>query len=103
VVKGLPCFAGPCAVESEEQIHTVARFVAAAGATVLRGGAYKPRTSPYTFQGLGEEGLKMIRSAADENGLKVVTEILDLTLVDLVGKYTDIFPVGARNMYIIRC
>jgi len=97
--EGLAVFAGPCAVESEEQIHTVARFVAAAGATVLRGGAYKPRTSPYTFQGLGEEGLKMIRSAADENGLKVVTEILDLTLVDLVGKYTDIFQVGARNMY----
>lgn len=92
-------FAGPCAVESEEQIHTVALFVAKAGAKILRGGAYKPRTSPYSFQGLGEEGLKFIRDAADANGLKVATEILDLTLIDMIGKYTDIYQVGARNMY----
>ncbi len=92
-------FAGPCAVEDEEQIHTVASFVAKAGAKILRGGAYKPRTSPYSFQGLGEEGLRFIRDAADANGLKVATEILDLTLIDMIGKYTDIFQVGARNMY----
>jgi len=73
--------------------------VAKSGAKILRGGAYKPRTSPYSFQGLGEDGLRFIREAADENGLKVVTEIIDLTLIDLVGKYTDIFQVGARNMY----
>lgn len=92
-------FAGPCAVENELQIHTVAQYVAKAGAKILRGGAYKPRTSPYSFQGLGEDGLKFIRDAADSNGLKVVTEIIDLTLIDMVGKYTDIFQVGARNMY----
>lgn len=92
-------FAGPCAVENELQIHTVAQDVAKAGAKILRGGAYKPRTSPYSFQGLGEDGLKFIRDAADSNGLKVVTEIIDLTLIDMVGKYTDIFQVGARNMY----
>lgn len=91
--------AGPCAVENESQIHSVARYVAKSGAKILRGGAYKPRTSPYSFQGLGEDGLRFIREAADENGLKVVTEIIDLTLIDLVGKYTDIFQVGARNMY----
>ncbi len=91
--------AGPCAVENELQIHTVAQYVAKAGAKILRGGAYKPRTSPYSFQGLGEDGLKFIRDAADSNGLKVVTEIIDLTLIDMVGKYTDIFQVGARNMY----
>ncbi len=91
--------AGPCAVENELQIHTVAQYVAKAGAKFLRGGAYKPRTSPYSFQGLGEDGLKFIRDAADSNGLKVVTEIIDLTLIDMVGKYTDIFQVGARNMY----
>lgn len=91
--------AGPCAVENELQIHTVAQYVAKAGAKILRGGAYKPRTSPYSFQGLGEDGLKFIRDAADSNGLKVVTEIIDLTLIDMVGRYTDIFQVGARNMY----
>nr|MBP9123389.1 N-acetylneuraminate synthase family protein [Ignavibacteriaceae bacterium] len=97
--KEVTIIAGPCAVENELQIHTVAQYVAKAGAKILRGGAYKPRTSPYSFQGLGEDGLKFIRDAADSNGLKVVTEIIDLTLIDMVGKYTDIFQVGARNMY----
>ena len=97
--KEVTIIAGPCAVENELQIHTVAQYVAKAGAKILRGGAYKPRTSPYSFQGLGEDGLKFIRDAADSNGLKVVTEIIDLTLIDMVGEYTDIFQVGARNMY----
>ncbi|HTP89618.1 MAG TPA: 3-deoxy-7-phosphoheptulonate synthase [Bryobacteraceae bacterium] len=90
--------AGPCSVESEEQIHRVAEQVAKAGATVLRGGAFKPRTSPYSFQGLGEEGLRMMREAADQNGLLVVSEVMDLTQIPLVAEYSDILQVGARNM-----
>ncbi len=90
--------AGPCAVESEEQIHVVAKKVAQSGAKILRGGAFKPRTSPYSFQGLGEDGLRFLRHAADENGLKVVTEVMDLSQIALVEKYTDILQVGARNM-----
>ncbi len=90
--------AGPCAVESEEQILTTARRVAAAGATVLRGGAFKPRTSPYSFQGLGEEGLRLLARARDETGLAVVTEALDPEGVDLVAEYADIIQIGARNM-----
>ena len=90
--------AGPCAVESEEQIHIVAKSVAEAGAKILRGGAFKPRTSPYSFQGLGEDGLRFIRHAADEYGLKVITEVMDLSQIALVEKYTDILQVGARNM-----
>ncbi len=90
--------AGPCAVESEEQILTTARRVAAAGATVLRGGAFKPRTSPYSFQGLGEEGLRLLARARDETGLAVVTEALDPESVDLVAEYADIIQIGARNM-----
>lgn len=91
-------FAGPCSVENEHQMFTIAEIVAKAGAKILRGGAFKPRTSPYAFQGLGEEGLKLIRNAADANNLLVVTEILETTQIDLIGKYTDIYQVGARNM-----
>jgi 3-deoxy-7-phosphoheptulonate synthase len=91
-------FAGPCSVENEHQMFTIAEIVAKAGAKILRGGAFKPRTSPYAFQGLGEEGLKLIRRAADANNLLVVTEILEAAQIDLIGKYTDIFQVGARNM-----
>ena len=90
--------AGPCAVESEEQILEAARAVKAAGAQILRGGAFKPRTSPYSFQGLGEEGLKLLAKAREETGLKVVTELMDIQHLDVVEKYTDIFQIGARNM-----
>lgn len=90
--------AGPCSVESESQIFTVAERVAKAGATILRGGAFKPRTSPYSFQGMGEEGLKFLRSAADKYKLKVITEVMDKSQIDLVEKYADILQVGARNM-----
>lgn len=90
--------AGPCAVESREQILEAARRVAAAGATVLRGGAFKPRTSPYSFQGLGEEGLRLLAEARDGTGLAVVTEALDTEGVALVAEYADIIQIGARNM-----
>ncbi len=90
--------AGPCSVESEEQIHVVAQKVKAAGATVLRGGAFKPRTSPYAFQGLGEQGLKFLRAAGDAHGLAVITEVMDRSQIDLVEKYSDVLQVGARNM-----
>lgn len=90
--------AGPCAVESRDQILTTARRVAAAGATVLRGGAFKPRTSPYSFQGLGEEGLKLLAEAREETGLAIVTEALDREGVELVARYADIIQIGARNM-----
>jgi 3-deoxy-7-phosphoheptulonate synthase len=90
--------AGPCAVESEFQIHTIAESVARAGARILRGGAFKPRSSPYTFQGMGEEGLKLMRTAADRNGLLVVSEVMDPSQVDLLMQYVDLLQVGARNM-----
>ncbi len=90
--------AGPCAVESLEQTLIVARRVKAAGAHLLRGGAYKPRTSPYSFQGLGEEGLKILAAAREETGLPVVTEAVDLESLDLVEKYADAIQIGARNM-----
>ena len=90
--------AGPCAVESREQMLTAARHVKAAGARLLRGGAFKPRTSPYAFQGLGEEGLQILAAARAETGLPVVTEALDAEGVDLVEKYADAIQVGARNM-----
>jgi 3-deoxy-7-phosphoheptulonate synthase len=90
--------AGPCAVESREQMLTVAREVKRAGAQLLRGGAFKPRTSPYSFQGLGEEGLKILAAARDETGLPVVTEALDTEGVDLVERYADAIQIGARNM-----
>lgn len=96
--KEILLMAGPCAVESEEQVISTARAVKRAGARVLRGGAFKPRTSPYSFQGLHEEGLKYLKTAADETGLKVITEVMDPRDVELVGRYTDIFQIGARNM-----
>ena len=90
--------AGPCAVESREQVMTIAEAVKKSGAKILRGGAFKPRTSPYSFQGLGEVGLKYLREAADRYGLVVITEVIEPGQVPLVGEYTDIFQVGARNM-----
>ncbi len=94
----LAIIAGPCAVESLEQTVTIAREVKARGAHLLRGGAYKPRTSPYAFQGLGEEGLKILAAARQETGLPVVTEALDTSSIDLVAKYADGLQIGARNM-----
>jgi 3-deoxy-7-phosphoheptulonate synthase len=91
--------AGPCAVENENQIMKLAGIVKNAGAKILRGGAFKPRTSPYSFQGLGEEGLKLLRNAGDTFGLSVITEIIEPAHFELIEKYTDIFQVGSRNMY----
>ena len=90
--------AGPCSVESREQILETARAVKAAGATVLRGGAFKPRSSPYSFQGLGLEGLKLLAEAREETGLLVVTEVMSPERVPLVSTYADILQIGARNM-----
>jgi 3-deoxy-7-phosphoheptulonate synthase len=90
--------AGPCAVESREQMLTVARAVKQAGAHLLRGGAYKPRTSPYSFQGLGEEGLRILAEAREATGLPVVTEAVDVESLDLVERYADAIQIGARNM-----
>jgi 3-deoxy-7-phosphoheptulonate synthase len=90
--------AGPCAVESREQMMIIAEAVKGSGAKILRGGAFKPRSSPYSFQGLGEEGLKLLREAADRYGLLVITEVIDLGQIPLVIKYADILQVGARNM-----
>ncbi|MEL6615234.1 MAG: 3-deoxy-7-phosphoheptulonate synthase [Bacteroidota bacterium] len=90
--------AGPCSVESKEQIETSAAAVARAGAKILRGGAYKPRSSPYAFQGLGIEGLRIMRAAADRHGLKVVTEVMRPRQIEAVGQYAHIFQIGARNM-----
>ncbi len=94
----LGVIAGPCSVETEEQILASAQAVKAAGATALRGGAYKPRTSPYSFQGLKEEGLKMLAAARNETGLAVVTEVVASEDVELVARYADVLQVGARNM-----
>ncbi len=94
----LGVIAGPCSVESEEQIVSSAHAVKAAGATALRGGAFKPRTSPYSFQGMKEEGLKLMALARDETGLAIVTEVMSTDDVDLVAKYADVLQVGARNM-----
>lgn len=90
--------AGPCAIENEEQTMTIARIVRAHGAQVFRGGAFKPRTSPYSFQGLGEEGLKLLRKVREETGLLIVTEAIDHTNIMLVEEYADIIQIGARNM-----
>ncbi|KAF0152828.1 MAG: phospho-2-dehydro-3-deoxyheptonate aldolase [Ignavibacteria bacterium] len=89
---------GPCSVESEDQIFHLAKIVAESGAKILRAGAFKPRTSPYSFQGLGEEGLKLLRAAADQYNLLVITEVMQNEQIDLISRYTDIFQVGARNM-----
>lgn len=93
----LTVIAGPCSVENEDQIMQIARAVKEAGASMLRGGAYKPRTSPYTFQGLGVEGLKLLAKAREETGLPIVTEILDPHDLDDVVEYADVLQVGARN------
>src|SRR3989442_12061709 len=90
--------AGPCSVEGEDMLMETARHVAARGARVLRGGAFKPRTSPYSFQGLGEAGLKMMAAAREETGLKVVSEVVTPADVELVARYVDILQVGTRNM-----
>lgn len=96
--KNIAVIAGPCSVESEDQIFRNAKVVADAGIKILRGGAFKPRSSPYSFQGLGEDGLKYMRAAADEFGLLVITEIIQIDQLEMIGNYSDIYQVGARNM-----
>ncbi|MCL5428311.1 MAG: 3-deoxy-7-phosphoheptulonate synthase [Chloroflexi bacterium] len=90
--------AGPCAIENKAQIHAVAKTLKSCGIKIMRGGAFKPRTSPYTFQGLGQAGLELMREVADEYGLFIVTEALSVEQVPLVYKYTDIIQIGTRNM-----
>jgi len=94
----LAMIAGPCAIESEDLLRKSAEGAKAAGANILRGGAFKPRTSPYSFQGLGEAGLKLLRAIGDDLKMPVVTEVMDPRQVELIEKYTDIFQIGARNM-----
>ena len=96
--KSLVVMAGPCSVENEKLLIEIARSVKKAGATVLRGGAFKPRTSPYAFQGLGVKGLKFLAEAKKETGLRIVTELMDIRDLDTILKYTDIIQIGARNM-----
>jgi len=95
----LTVIAGPCSVESESQIHSVAGFLKAHGVKYIRGGAFKPRTSPESFQGMGKSGLKIISAAARENGLKVVSEVMDRSQIDTLCEYADIIQVGSRNMF----
>ncbi len=97
--KKIAVIAGPCSVESEKQVIEVAQKVKAAGADALRGGAFKPRTNPYDFQGLGEEGLKLLAKARDETGLAVVTELMSIDQVDMVAEYADVLQIGTRNMH----
>src|SRR5690348_8787571 len=92
------CIAGPCAVENPQMLKRIAKHVRDGGATVLRGGAFKPRTSPYSFQGHGEEALKWMRETGDELGMPICTEVMDTRQVDLIERYTDAFQIGARNM-----
>ena len=94
----LAMIAGPCAVENYETMDVIAKYVKAGGANILRGGAFKPRTSPYSFQGMGEDGLKILRDVGDKYGLPVVTEVMDPRQVELVVKYADMLQLGARNM-----
>ncbi|MCC7450817.1 MAG: 3-deoxy-7-phosphoheptulonate synthase, partial [Anaerolineae bacterium] len=96
--KKVVLIAGPCSVESREQLLETAHAVKEAGATALRGGAFKPRTSPYSFQGLGEEGLELLVEAREQTGLPIVTEVMEPGLVPLVSKYADVLQIGARNM-----
>jgi len=96
--KEVVVMAGPCSVESREQIFTAAETVSKAGARVLRGGAFKPRSSPYTFQGLGLEALKLLREAGDKYNLMVISEVMEISQIELMLPYIDIFQVGARNM-----
>jgi 3-deoxy-7-phosphoheptulonate synthase len=95
---GIVVIAGPCAVESREQLFETARSVRAGGANILRGGAFKPRSSPYSFQGMGEEGLKLLTMISKETGLPVVTEVMDTRQVELVASYADMLQIGSRNM-----
>ncbi len=90
--------AGPCSVESREQIEAVADAIVEAGCQVMRGGAFKPRSSPYSFQGMGEDGLKLMREAADKRGLLIISEVMDSSQLPLLTKYSDILQIGARNM-----
>ena len=90
--------AGPCSAESEEQVDSTAAAVKRAGAKLLRGGAFKPRSSPYSFQGLGEEGLRMLRAAADRHDLKLITEVMEVAQIGIIEEYADVLQVGARNM-----
>jgi 3-deoxy-7-phosphoheptulonate synthase len=94
----LAMIAGPCAVEDAERMHTIAAAVRAAGANILRGGAFKPRTSPYAYQGMGEDGLKLLREVGDQHGMPIVTEVMDPRRVELVAEYADMIQIGARNM-----
>ncbi|MCH6575849.1 MAG: 3-deoxy-7-phosphoheptulonate synthase, partial [Bacteroidetes bacterium] len=94
--KKIPVIAGPCSVENEQQMLETARAVKAAGASMLRGGAFKPRTSPYTFQGLGEDGLKLLKEVGNEFDLPIVTEIMDPGDIDILEKYADVLQIGAR-------
>ncbi|CCK82063.1 AroF3: phospho-2-dehydro-3-deoxyheptonate aldolase [Desulfobacula toluolica Tol2] len=94
----LPVIAGPCAVESEKQVMSIAKSVKDAGAKIFRGGAFKPRTSPYSFQGLGKQGLKLLAKVREETGLPVVTEVMDVENFDVVEEYADIVQIGTRNM-----
>ena len=96
--KELMVIAGPCSVENEDQIINTARAVKKAGANVFRGGAFKPRTSPYSFQGMGEDGLKLLASAREDTGLPIITEVLNPRDLDLVARYTDIIQIGTRNI-----
>jgi 3-deoxy-7-phosphoheptulonate synthase len=95
---GVVCMAGPCSVESREQLFTIAKCVAQAGARVLRGGAFKPRSSPYSFQGMGVDGLKLMQEAGEKYGLLVISEVMEISQIELMLPYVDIFQVGARNM-----
>jgi 3-deoxy-7-phosphoheptulonate synthase len=95
---GFVVMAGPCSVETRDQLLATAESVSASGAKILRGGAYKPRTSPYDFQGLEEDGLRILAEARDRTGLKVITEVVNTEDVELVGEYADVLQVGARNM-----
>src|SRR6185503_2043722 len=90
--------AGPCSAESDTQVNATAAAVKRAGAKVLRGGAFKPRSSPYAFQGMGEAGLQLLREGANAHDLKLVTEVMDANQIEVIGKYADIYQVGARNM-----
>jgi 3-deoxy-7-phosphoheptulonate synthase len=94
----LAMIAGPCAIESAERMDAIAASVSAAGANILRGGAFKPRTSPYAYQGMGEDGLKILRETGDKYGMPVVTEVMDPRRVDMVQRYSDMIQIGARNM-----
>jgi 3-deoxy-7-phosphoheptulonate synthase len=96
--KEVVLMAGPCTIESADQVEAIAPIVKAAGARIMRGGAFKPRTSPYSFQGMGEEGLRLIRAAADKHGLLVVSEVMDRSQIGMMSEYVDILQVGARNM-----